>query len=51
MAGFAEATADAAWIEALWVAKRITELEGSLMIGEPGNPRPSTFAFWAVCVG
>lgn len=48
IAGFAEATADAAWIEALWVAKRITELAGNLMIGEPGNPRPATFADIAI---
>lgn len=48
MAGYAEATADAAWIEALWVAKRITELAGSLVIGEPGQERPAAFADIAI---
>lgn len=48
MAGFADDTAAAAWIEALWVAKRITELAGNLMIGEPGSQKPATFADIAI---
>ena len=40
--------ADGARKEALWVAKRISELAGSLMIGEPGQERPATFADIAV---
>ncbi|MEO8132132.1 MAG: 3'-5' exonuclease, partial [Bryobacteraceae bacterium] len=34
--------------EALWVAKRIAELAGTLLIGEPGNTRPATFADIAI---
>ena len=48
MAGFAEDTDAAAWIEALWVAKRITELAGSMMIGEADSQRPATFADIAI---
>ena len=48
IAGFADDTGSAAWLEALWVAKRITELAGVLMIGESGAQRPATFADMAI---
>lgn len=48
LAGEAEETAEAAAIEASWVARRIRELEGSLAIGPPGAERPVQFSDIAI---
>jgi ATP-dependent exoDNAse (exonuclease V) beta subunit len=44
----AEVTEDAARIEATWIAKRITELAGDLVIGEPGKERHAAFSDIAI---
>jgi ATP-dependent helicase/nuclease subunit A len=50
IAGCHDVAADAVRIEAQWVARRVREIEGKLIIGEPGEERPAGFRDIAVLV-
>ncbi len=50
LAAFGENSADGSELEARWLARRIRELEGKLIVGPPKEPRAACFSDMAVLI-